>query len=111
MIGSAALLAAGWLAHAFAAIATVRAVGVTPTAGLAPHASLFRAGLVGRFSLVLTPGGLGVREGVLAVVLAPMYPSGIAIAVALVARLAWMAAEGVMAAVFFPFRPKAEAGA
>jgi uncharacterized membrane protein YbhN (UPF0104 family) len=41
------------------------------------------------FLSLLTPGGLGVREGVLVLVLAPVMPAGVAAVVAVLARV-WM---------------------
>jgi uncharacterized membrane protein YbhN (UPF0104 family) len=49
----------------------------------------FAAAYAAGFLALLTPAGLGVREGVLVVALAPVLPAGPALVVALVSRL-WM---------------------
>ena len=48
-----------------------------------------RGRLRGRVLALLTPAGLGVREGVLVVALAPVLPAGPALVVALLSRV-WM---------------------
>ncbi len=68
------------------------------------------------FVFILTPGGLGVREGALQWLLAPRYratlgpeaAAGFAVVVALVLRLVWTAAEVVAAGVLYllPVRPR-----
>jgi uncharacterized membrane protein YbhN (UPF0104 family) len=50
------------------------------------------------FLSLLTPGGLGVREGVLVLALAPIMPAGPALVVALVSRL-WMMLFELLGAV------------
>jgi glycosyltransferase 2 family protein len=52
---------------------------------VAAYAAAYAAG----FLALLTPAGLGIREGVLVVALAPVLPAGPALVVALVSRL-WM---------------------
>jgi uncharacterized membrane protein YbhN (UPF0104 family) len=52
---------------------------------VAAYAAAYAAG----FLALLTPAGLGVREGVLVVALAPVLPAGPALVVALVSRV-WM---------------------
>jgi uncharacterized membrane protein YbhN (UPF0104 family) len=51
------------------------------------------------FLALLTPAGLGVREGVLVVALAPVLPAGPALVVALLSRLWMMLVELAGAAV------------
>ena len=51
------------------------------------------------FLALLTPAGLGVREGVLVVALAPVLPAGPALVVALVSRVWMMLVELAGAAV------------
>jgi glycosyltransferase 2 family protein len=55
----------------------------------AAYAAAYAAG----FLSLLTPAGLGVREGVLVVALAPVLPAGPALVVALLSRLWMMLAE------------------
>jgi uncharacterized membrane protein YbhN (UPF0104 family) len=98
-----ALLAAGYAAYwvvtglAFAAlVASVHplAPGEVPLV-VAAYAAAYAVG----FLSVLTPAGLGVREGVLVVALSPVLPAGPALVVALVSRLWMMAVELAGAAV------------
>ena len=56
-----------------------------PDEEVAAYAAAYAAG----FLALLTPAGLGIREGVLVVALAPVLPAGPALVVALVSRL-WM---------------------
>jgi glycosyltransferase 2 family protein len=95
--GTVALLAAGYAAYwavtglAFAAlVASVHplAPGEVPLV-VAAYAAAYAVG----FLSLLTPAGLGVREGVLVVALSPVLPAGPALVVALVSRLWMMAVE------------------
>jgi hypothetical protein len=54
-------------------------------------ASAFAAGYVGGFVSVITPAGLGVREGIMTLILAPALGSDKALALAVVFRLVHMA--------------------
>jgi hypothetical protein len=62
---------------------------------VAAYAAAYAAG----FLALLTPAGLGVREGVLVVALAPVLPAGPALVVALVSRLWMMLVELAGAAI------------
>jgi hypothetical protein len=62
---------------------------------VAAYAAAYAVG----FLALLTPAGLGVREGVLVVALAPVLPAGPALVVALVSRLWMMLVELAGAAV------------
>src|SRR5215213_6472169 len=62
---------------------------------VAAYAAAYAAG----FLALLTPAGLGVREGVLVVALAPVLPAGPALVVALVSRVWMMLVELAGAAV------------
>ena len=62
---------------------------------VAAYAAAYAAG----FLALLTPAGLGIREGVLVVALAPVLPAGPALVVALVSRLWMMLVELAGAAV------------
>jgi uncharacterized membrane protein YbhN (UPF0104 family) len=66
---------------------------------------------VAGFVVAVLPGGLGVREGVLMSVLAPLIGSDQAVIASLSLRLVWVAAEVAAAAVVFPWfrRPPAVA--
>jgi hypothetical protein len=60
-----------------------------PDAPFLPVSAAYCAAYIVGFVAIFAPGGLGVREGVLAVVLAPYLPTGLAAAVAVVSRF-WM---------------------
>lgn len=60
-----------------------------PDAPFWPVSAAYCAAYIVGFVALFAPGGLGVREGVLAVVLAPYLPAGLAVAVAVVSRF-WM---------------------
>jgi uncharacterized membrane protein YbhN (UPF0104 family) len=62
---------------------------------VAAYAAAYAAG----FLALLTPAGLGIREGVLVVALAPVLPAGPALVVALVSRLWMMLVEAAGAAI------------
>lgn len=91
--GTVAWLVAGYAAYwvvtglAFAALVASLyplAAGDVPLV-VAAYAAAYAAG----FLALLTPAGLGVREGVLVIALAPVLPAGPALVVALVSRV-WM---------------------
>jgi len=79
----------------------VFAASVYPAAG--QHLALAVAGFAGAYAAgflsLVTPGGLGVREGVLVIVLSSVMPAAVAVVVAVLARVWMMAAELVGAAV------------
>jgi hypothetical protein len=57
---------------------------------------------VGGFVVAVLPGGLGVREGILMVALAPAVGEDLAVVAALALRLVWVAAELLATAVLLP---------
>ncbi|MCX7671827.1 MAG: flippase-like domain-containing protein [Anaerolineae bacterium] len=86
-----------WLMMGLSFAALVR--GLTPLDGSATAylvASWAAAYVIGYLTL-LTPAGLGVREGALALLLMPVVPAGVAAVIAIVARL-WMVAGEVVGA-------------
>jgi uncharacterized membrane protein YbhN (UPF0104 family) len=101
--GTVAVLVAGYAVYwvvtglAFAALVASLypiAAGDVPLA-VAAYAAAYAAG----FLALLTPAGLGVREGVLVVALAPVLPAGPALVVALLSRVWMMLVELAGAAV------------
>lgn len=56
--------------------------------------SIFALAWCAGFVVVFVPAGIGVREGVLTLLLAGLMPAGAALSLALLARLAWLIAEG-----------------
>jgi uncharacterized membrane protein YbhN (UPF0104 family) len=75
--------------------------GVTavPSGTFWPITGIFAAAYLAGYLAVFVPGGLGVREGALAVLLAIYIPATIAVAAALLTRLWSTAVELVVAAV------------
>jgi uncharacterized membrane protein YbhN (UPF0104 family) len=76
---------------------------------VAAYAAAYAAG----FLSLLTPGGLGVREGVLVLLMAAVMPAGIAAVVAVLARVWMMAVEllgSVVAQVVAGRGPRSEPG-
>lgn len=86
-----------WAAHGYLAS---RSVGVDPSASLA-SAGLYVLAPIGGFLALATPSGLGVREAIISVGLAPLAGPAPAVAAAIVSRavsmlvdfLAWVAAR------------------
>ena len=102
-MGTVVLLVAGYALYwavtglAFAALVASLyplAPGDVPVV-VAAYAAAYAAG----FLALLTPAGLGIREGVLVVALAPVLPAGPALVVALLSRLWMMLVELAGAAV------------
>jgi uncharacterized membrane protein YbhN (UPF0104 family) len=101
--GTVALLTVGYAAYW--AVTGVAFAGLV--ASLYPLAATdipvvvaaFAAAYAVGFLALLTPAGLGVREGVLVVALAPVLPAGPALVVALISRLWMMLVELAGAAV------------
>jgi glycosyltransferase 2 family protein len=91
--GTVALLVAGYAAYwavtglAFAAL--VASLYPLATADVPVVVAAYAAAYAAGFLALLTPAGLGVREGVLVVALAPVLPAGPALVVALLSRV-WM---------------------
>ncbi len=81
---------------AFAAL--IRAIFPLPASAIPLAVAGYAAGYAVGFLSLLTPAGLGVREGVLVLALAPVMPAGPALVVALVSRL-WMMVFELLGAV------------
>ncbi|HUG40998.1 MAG TPA: lysylphosphatidylglycerol synthase domain-containing protein [Longimicrobiales bacterium] len=94
-----ALSVVSWILYGLAfvlfldAIAPVQAGAILPLTGI--NALSFLAGYVA----FLVPAGLGVREGVMAGLLRPLAPAGVAAVIAMVSRLWTIAAELLGAAL------------
>jgi glycosyltransferase 2 family protein len=91
--GMAALLAVGytlyWVVTGIAFAALVRSLHPLAAADVPLTVAAYAAAYAIGFLALITPAGLGVREGVLTVALAQIMPFGVALAVALLSRL-WM---------------------
>ncbi|HUP01630.1 MAG TPA: lysylphosphatidylglycerol synthase domain-containing protein [Gemmatimonadota bacterium] len=75
------------------------AVTEVPRGSLWPVTGIFATAYLAGFLAVFVPGGLGVREGALAVLLAAYIPPTIAVAIAFLARIWSTAVELVIAAL------------
>jgi hypothetical protein len=101
--GTVALLTVGYAAYwavtgvAFATlVASLYPLAATDVpVVVAAYAAAYAVG----FLALLTPAGLGVREGILVIALAPVLPAGPALVVALLSRLWMMLVELAGAAV------------
>jgi hypothetical protein len=60
------------------------------------------------FLAFLTPAGLGIREGALALFLSPLLPAPVPSVIALLARVWWTVAEGILIAVAAMWRSRAQ---
>lgn len=93
-----------WLMQGLGFAALVRGL----TGGDAPDALYLVASWVGAYLIgflsLLTPSGLGVREGALVLLLSPLLPGGVAAVIAIVARLWMVAVEFVAAGVALVMR-------
>jgi glycosyltransferase 2 family protein len=89
----AALLAVGyalyWVVTGIAFAGLVRSLHPLAAADVPLAVAAYAAAYAIGFLALITPAGLGVREGVLTVALAQIMPVGVALAVALLSRL-WM---------------------
>jgi uncharacterized membrane protein YbhN (UPF0104 family) len=101
--GTVVLLVVGYAAYwavtglAFAAL--VASLASLDAADVPLVVAAYAAAYAVGFLALLTPAGLGVREGVLVVALAPVLPAGPALVVALVSRVWMMLVELAGAAV------------
>lgn len=97
----------GWLPRAFLASVVFwllfglpfrqLAVAINPgaqTLSWIEASSIFALAWCAGFVVVFVPAGIGVREGVLTLLLTSVMPAGAALSLALLARLAWLIAEG-----------------
>lgn len=82
---------AAWLALGTGFWLFVRAVAPIEGDTLLPMIGICAAGYVGGFLAVFVPGGLGVREGLYALLLGAFVPPSVAVAIAVLARL-WLTA-------------------
>ena len=82
---------------------------VTPQQFAALIATWAAAYVIGYLSL-LTPGGLGVREGVMILLLAPLFPAPVPTIIALAARLWMIVAEVVGAGIALVVRTREGGG-
>jgi hypothetical protein len=98
IVGLALGYAVYWAITGLAFAALVRAMFPLAAADVPLAIAGYAASYAVGFLSLLTPGGLGVREGVLVLALAPIMPAGPALVVALVSRL-WMMLFELLGAV------------
>lgn len=98
ILGLALGYAVYWVLTGLAFAALVRAMFPLPASDVPLAIAGYSASYAVGFLSLLTPGGLGVREGVLVLALAPVMPAGPALVVALVSRL-WMMLFELLGAV------------
>lgn len=104
-----------WIAYGAAFHLFLLSVVEMPDGALAVVLAANAIGFVAGYLAFFAPGGLGFKEGALAVVLTGLLPSGVAFALAVASRLWTIAAELIAAAVFLRSTPEepavgAEAG-
>jgi uncharacterized membrane protein YbhN (UPF0104 family) len=94
---------AAWIVFGLGFALFVRSVS-DPAAGSIPALmGICTAGYLAGWVAVFVPGGLGVREGVYALLLAEVLPGPVAAAVAILSRL-WLTAVEILVAVFLALR-------
>jgi len=75
------------------------AIAVNPDAAALTwlqHAAVFALAWCAGFVVLFSPAGLGIRETALSLLLGQWIPIGDALAIALLSRLCWIAAEGLL---------------
>jgi hypothetical protein len=92
-----------WLGYGLAFYLFIRALYPVPLERLPALVGIFAGAWVIGFLSLLAPGGLGVREGILAYLLGFYLPSHVAIVVTLLSRLWVTAAELIGTALAFGF--------
>ncbi len=86
-----------WLAMGLSFAALARSLAPVVWGSVPYLVASWAAAYVAGYLTLLTPAGLGVREGVLAVLLFPILPQGVSAVVAIMARL-WMVAGELLGA-------------
>ncbi|MCU0606293.1 MAG: lysylphosphatidylglycerol synthase domain-containing protein [Candidatus Edwardsbacteria bacterium] len=99
ILALAAMYVAAWAVYGLSGMLLVKGMtGLSWSAAAAAMPAFVFSWLLGLISFVV-PGGLGVREGALVVLLTPVVPLTAGLAVSLVSRVMWMACELAGAAV------------
>jgi hypothetical protein len=102
----------GWMLLGLSQVLVVRALGSDwpPVGGWATITASVALATVAGFVVLLFPGGLVVREGVLMVALGPLLGSERAVVSALLLRLVWVVSELVLSLVLWFVRPRGATG-
>jgi uncharacterized membrane protein YbhN (UPF0104 family) len=97
----------GWLAYGASGVLLLEALELGADIHFVDGVAAFVAAWMVGFLSLITPGGIGVREGALVVFLGSTVPAPEAITVALVARLSWTLVEigGVLLGLMRKVRP------
>jgi hypothetical protein len=82
-----------WLAYGTSGVFLIEALGFGPVVSVVDVVATFVAAWMIGFLSFVTPGGIGVREAALALLLGATLPTPEAITVALLARLSWTLVE------------------
>ena len=95
-----------WVFYAVSGIAIVSVFCELSMEGAIVAGSAFVCAWLIGFISIMTPAGLGVREGILLLLLQPILPAHEAVLVAIIARLFWTLSEMSLACVALLFSPK-----
>jgi uncharacterized membrane protein YbhN (UPF0104 family) len=96
-----------WVAYGLALIALARGSLPGMTLPFGEATGIFAAAYLAGLVAVITPGGLGVREGALVLLLTPLTGSRVALALAIASRVLFTVAELLAAAPFLLWRDRA----
>lgn len=94
---------AAWIVFGLGFALFVRAVADPGTGSTATLMGICAAGYLAGWAAVFVPGGLGVREGVYALLLAEVLPGPVAAAVAVLSRI-WLTALELLVALLLALR-------
>ena len=89
-----------WTLNTAALFAVVHAVNPVPVATFPTVAAIGAFSYLGGLIMPLAPGGMGVREGLMALLLSQVIPLPAAAVVSVLVRVVQLAAEGLCALVF-----------
>lgn len=89
---------ATWIAYGGAFWLLLLGIGIHPTGTFQGIVAIFAASYLLGFLALFVPGGLGVREGALAVLIAKSIPAGLAAPVAVLSRI-WLTVTELLGAV------------
>lgn len=95
----AGLSLAAWLALSLSFAVLVAAASSMEFTSLLVGSAAFPIAYVGGYVVPFAPGGIGVREGLLAALISPILLPEVAVAVAVMSRLVYLAAEVMLSVV------------
>jgi hypothetical protein len=104
------VMSGGWMFHALSLGCVIQSVATQPfdIAGFPLWVAACSLSMVGGFVILIAPGGLGVREGLLIEVLKdqPQIGPAMALVVAGLLRVVWFVTELMTAAILYGLGPK-----